>query len=417
MDLNAVCFWLFCVFFTGYLVLEGFDYGVGMLLPFLGRADRERQAMISTLAPVWEGNEVWLIAAGTVLFAGFPHVYATLFSGLYLALLLILTSLILRGAAFAMRNRADDRRWRRFWDWALFGGGVIPAFLWGMAISGLLAGLPIDGEKQYTGTLGNLFSLYTLSGGLVFVLVFLLHGTVYLALKMDEHFILQLRKTGLITGKYALFTVAGFVVLTFIYTDLAGKPFASAVLAVAAVALALCYRYLRQGRYRRSFACSTLAIITMTAAIFSGLFPRFIISSLNPEWNLSIYNAASNFLTLKIMTTTMAVVLPVVFILEGWKYYIFRQPVTAAATGFERRRKLWRHLLIRVKQLNNCAHNLSDILEKAKNTINTNQPQQTNYPLPVKAVQHIREIKALLHRSHPLIGLLTKLVKLLSKAP
>ena len=388
-----------------------------MLLPFLGRSDRERQAIISTLAPVWEGNEVWLIAAGTVLFAGFPHVYATLFSGLYLALLLILISLILRGAAFVMRNKADCRHWRRFWDGALFGGGVIPAFLWGMAITGLIAGLPIDSEKQYAGTLGNLFNLYTLTGGLVFVLVFLLHAAVYLTLKLDGHFIPQIRKTGLSAGNYALFTMAGFAGLTFIYTDLADKPIAGGVLAAAIVAVALCRRWLRQRRYRRSFVCSTLAIVMLTAAIFSGLFPRLVISSLNPDWNLSIYNAASGPLTLKIMTMTMAVVLPVVFMLEGWKYYIFRQPVTVAATGLDRRRKLWEHLLIRIKQLSNCAHNLSDILEKTKNTIETNQPKQANRTVPASPGQYIREIKALLRRSRPLIDLLAKWVQFLRKTP
>lgn len=410
-----MCFLMFGFLFIGFLVLEGFDYGVGMLLPFLGKSDTERQAVINTLAPVWEGNEVWLIAAGTVLFAGFPHVYATLFSGLYLALLLILTSLILRGVAFAFRNQSINQNWRNFWDWAIFCGGVIPALFWGIAVANLLNGLPINGEMQYSGTFGDLISPYTLTGGLVFAFAFLLHGTAYLTLRLDQHFILRVRKTGLIAGKYAMLTVAGFAILTFVYTDLAAKPIACGILVASVMALALCCRCLRKRQYVRSFVCSTVAIVSITGAIFIGLFPRVIVSSLDPNWSLSIYNSAANPLTLKIMTVTVSIVLPIVIVFEGWKYHIFRQRISVTTIGFESHRKLWKQLHGRLKELIGYFYNLSVILEKAKYTLGRGRSIQSGETTQVSMVNQLHEFKGLIQRGHQLAGIIVKMITMLRK--
>jgi cytochrome d ubiquinol oxidase subunit II len=362
---------MFGFLFIGFLVLEGFDYGVSMLLPFLGKSGTDRQAIINTLAPVWEGNEVWLIAASTVLFAGFPHVYATLFSGLYLALLLLLTSLILRGVAFEFRNKDINQNWRSFWDWTIFYGGAIPALLWGIAVTNLLNGMPINGEMQYVGTFTDLLSSYTLTGGLVFVLMFLLHGAVYLTLRLDHQFILRARKTGLIVGKYAMFAIAGFTILTFIYTDLTDKLIASGILVISVGMVTLCCRCLKKREYVTSFVFSTAAIVAVSCAIFTGLFPRFIVSSLDPNWSLSIYNSASNPLTLKIMTITMSIALPLVLALEGWKYHIFRQRISVAEISFELRRKLWKQLQRRITEIAGHYYDLSIILGKVKSSQTT----------------------------------------------
>jgi cytochrome bd ubiquinol oxidase subunit II len=365
MDLNSLCFVLFGILFLTFLLLEGFDYGVGMLLPFLGKSEAERQAIVQTLAPVWEGNQVWLIAAGVVLFAGFPEVYATLFSGLYLALLLILVTLIPRGVGFEFRAKHPSPHWRKFWDWAIFCGSIVPAFLWGVAVADLLYGLPIDGELQYAGTFASLLSLYSLSGGLVFLLLFLLHGAAYLALRLEDSFLPQVRKLGLHSAKYALAAAAIFVALTLLYTDATAKPAAVLFLGALLLALRFCHVLLGKGLYVPGFILNTAAIIALIAAIFISLFPRFIVSSLNPAWSLTIYNSASNPLTLKIMSTAIILVLPIIALFEGWKYYLFSEKTVAAADR-ETRRIAWNRLQERLRQLITHLRQLAALLEKWK---------------------------------------------------
>ncbi len=406
---------MFCFLFTGYLVLEGFDYGVGMLLPFLGESDTERRVIISTLAPVWEGNEVWLIAAGTVLFAGFPPVYATLFSGGYLVLLLILSSLILRAVAFELRNKDSNQNWRNFWDWAIFCGSVIPALLWGMIVANLLNGLPINGQMQYAGTFGDLINFYTLAGGAVFVFIFLLHGTVFLTLKLDHSFVSRARNTGLIAGKYAIFIVGGFLVLTFVYTDLAAKPLAVGIAFIAAIALAFSRRGLKKQQYAQSFVFSTLAIVSITSAIFAGLFPRLIVSSLEPQWSLGIYNSAANLLALKIMTVTLSVVLPVVIVFEGWKYYIFRQRISITAADFESRRELWQQLQGRLKHLMGYYYDLNVSLEKTKDTLERGRSIQSSERAEANAVNQVHKFKFLIQRGRKMVDIIAEMIKILRK--
>lgn len=340
MDLNTVCFLLFAFLFAGFLVLEGFDYGVAMLLPFVAGTDPERQAVLATLAPVWEGNEIWLIAAGTVLFAAFPPVYAALFSGLYLAFLLLLAALILRGVAFELR-RAGGPRWRSCWDRAVFAGGALPALLAGVAVAALLAGLPLNAAGQYAGPLAGPLSPCSLAGGLAYAALSLLHGAAYLTLRLEPRLARRARKAGLTLGGWVLGAVGFFAFLALTATDLAARPAAGVLLLAAVAAVALCRRRLAQRRFAAAFAASSAAVLALAGAVFAGLYPRLLVSSLDPRWSLDIHNAAANPLTLKTVAVAAVVILPAVLALEAWKYYVFRQPVTVAPALAPERRRLW----------------------------------------------------------------------------
>lgn len=408
MDLNAICFDLFVFLFLGYLLLEGFDYGAGMLLPFLGKTDKEKQAIVQTMAPVWEGNEVWLIAAGAVLFAGFPHVYATLFSGLYLALLLILVTLILRGVAFEFRDKDNNLTWRKFWDWAIFFGSIVPSLLWGIAITNLLLGLPIDGEKQYIGSFWNLLSPYSLMGGLVFVLLFLLHGSVYLTLRLDHPFTPLVRKIGLISGKYALLLSVVFIILSFLYTDLAAKLVPVLALVTLFVALIFCCSGMKDQQYLHSFIFSTAAIISIVSAIFSGLFPRFIVSTLNPAWNLTIYNSASNPLTLRIMTVTMSIVLPVLLLIQAWKYHIFRARITIIDSGIY---ILLAQLHGQLMKLRAHSYHLIAIIKKGKKSFDGNNIRPDN----TTTAEQLQKFRGLIQYGHRVANTIAKVIGILRK--
>jgi cytochrome d ubiquinol oxidase subunit II len=412
MDLNTVCFIMFSFLLLGYLLLEGFDYGVGMLLPFLGESDREKQAIIQTIAPVWEGNEVWLIAAGAVLFAGFPHVYATLFSGIYLALVLMLVTLILRGVAFEFRDQNNNPKWRRFWDWAIFSGSIIPSLLWGIVFANLLAGLPIDGEKQYAGTLGDLLSAYSLTGGLFFALLFLLHGTVFLTLRLDCRFMLQVGKLGLTTSKYALLLSVGFILLSFLYTDLAARLVPALALAVLFLTLLLCHRRLQKQQYALSFMFSAAAIISVVSAIFTGLFPRLIVSSLNPDWSLTVYNSASNPLTLKLMAVTMAIALPAVLALEVWKYHIFRERVAVNTSDIES--LLWEQLHCQLQKIRSHLGNLLTVISKGKKVLDSNVLRLDKAPATAMT-KELQEFRGLIRYGHQVANLIARMISMLRK--
>ncbi|MGI9860498.1 cytochrome d ubiquinol oxidase subunit II [Moorella naiadis] len=329
MDLNVLWFILIGVLFTGFFFLEGFDYGVGILVPFLGKNDGERRAIINSIGPVWDGNEVWMLTAGGALFAAFPHWYATLFSGFYLALFLILVALILRGVAFEFRSKDARPAWRNFWDWLLCLGSLLPALLWGVAMANLLRGVPIDGHMQYAGTFFDLLSPYTMLAGLVSLAVFILQGALFLALKTGADLPERARQAGLRLGGIAMFAFLLLVILSYSQTDLPTRPLAVLALWAALVTLVLAWWLLRSRRYGLSFILNGLTIILGTAALFGGLFPRVMVSSLNPEWSLTIYRASSSPYTLKVMTIVALTLVPVVLIYQGWTYWVFRQRVKA----------------------------------------------------------------------------------------
>jgi len=327
VDLNILWFILINVLFIGYFFLEGFDYGVGILLPFLGKDDTGRRALINTIGPFWDGNEVWLLTSGGAIFAAFPHWYATLFSGFYMALFLMLLALIVRGVAFEFRSKDDRPAWRNLWDWMIFVGSLVPALLWGVAITNLIRGVPIAANMQYVGTFWNLLSPYTLVGGLTTLLVFTFHGALFLTLKTEGKLIELARQAAVRIGTLAVPALFLLVIMSYSQTGIFAKTGAGIVFWGAVAALLLACWLLRSGRHAWAFVMNGLTIIFFTVAIFWGLFPRVMVSSLNPEWSLTIYNASSSPYTLKVMTIVALTLVPVVLLYQGWTYWVFRQRV------------------------------------------------------------------------------------------
>ncbi|MBY8875806.1 cytochrome d ubiquinol oxidase subunit II [Micromonospora sp. PLK6-60] len=327
MDLTTIWFLLVAVLFTGYFILEGFDFGVGMLLPVLGRDDRQRRVLINTIGPVWDGNEVWLITAGGAMFAAFPEWYATLFSGFYLPLLLILLALIARGVAFEYRHKRPEASWKRRWDAAIFVGSLVPAILWGVAFANILRGVPLDADHEYVGGLLDLLHPYALLGGLTTTALFLTHGAVFLALKTTG----DIRERA---GALAVRLGAGtaVVAVAFLAWTLTIRASAAAVVLAAGAALAL-LAGLAAARVRRegwAFTGTAVAIALAVATLFAALFPTVLPSTLDPAGTLTATNAASTPYTLKIMTWVAVVFTPIVLAYQGWTYWVFRKRIGVA---------------------------------------------------------------------------------------
>lgn len=322
-------FWFIVVaaLFLGFLVLEGFDFGVGMLMHPLGRGDdRRRRAVLNTIGPVWDGNEVWLITAGGAMFAAFPDWYATVFSGLYLPLLLILVAMIVRIVAIEWRGKINDPRWRARCDLGIAIGSWIPALLWGVAFSSLLAGLPVDSAKQLTLTLGDVFRPYVLLGGLVFLGLFAFHGALFISLKtagaVREDAVSVARTLAIpvivAAGGYGLWTQLAY-----------GKSWTWIALAIAALSLVGAAAASRISRDGWAFACTCLTVVAVVTLLFGSLYPNLIVSSLDPAYNLTVTSASSSPYTLRVMSWAAAVTAPVVLIYQGWTYWVFRQRISA----------------------------------------------------------------------------------------
>ncbi|MFI7078549.1 cytochrome d ubiquinol oxidase subunit II [Micromonospora sp. NPDC049903] len=324
MELTTIWFLLVAVLFTGYFILEGFDFGVGMLLPVLGRDDRERRVMINTIGPVWDGNEVWLITAGGAMFAAFPEWYATLFSGFYLPLLLILLALIARGVAFEYRHKRPEASWKRRWDNAIFFGSLIPAILWGVAFANILRGVPLDADHEFVGGLVDLLHPYALLGGATTAALFLTHGAVFIALKT----------VGDIRGRAAtlavrLGVVTAVLAVAFLTWTLTIRSSTAAVALATGAALAL-LGGLAAARVRRegwAFTGTALAIGLAVATLFAALFPTVMPSTLDPAGTLTATNAASTPYTLRIMTWVAVFFTPIVLAYQGWTYWVFRKRI------------------------------------------------------------------------------------------
>ncbi|MGB9775823.1 MAG: cytochrome d ubiquinol oxidase subunit II [Anaerolineae bacterium] len=330
MDLNTLWFILVTVLFIGFFVLEGFDYGVGILLPFLGRKDEERRMIINTIGPFWDSNEVWMITAGGAMFAAFPMVYATLFSGAYLALILMLVGLILRGVGFEFRSRSPDPKWRHIWDWLLFVGSLIPALLWGAVVGNLMRGLAIDERMIYWGGLLPLLNPFALWGSLTFVALFTMHGAGFLALRTTGEVEKRARAIAFKAWIAAVVVTVIFVVWAFFATDILTKPGINGLIPaiLAAVALLLVGYFVRQGRFGWAFVMGALTIVFATIMVFAGLYPRILISTLNPNYSLTIYNASSSPYTLRVMTIVALIFVPIVLAYLAWTYKTFSERVT-----------------------------------------------------------------------------------------
>jgi len=327
MVLQTVWFILVTVLFIGFFFLEGFDYGVGMWLPFLGKKDEERRVILNTFGPFWNSNEVWMLTAGGAMFASFPHVYATLFSGFYLALVLMLVALILRGVAIEYRSKRESAKWRATWDWMVFIGSALPALLWGVAVANLMRGFAIDENMNYWGGLLPLLNPYGLLGGLVFVALFLMHGANFLSVRMEGELAERARKAAFQSWIAATVLTVLFVVWTFFTTDILTKPGVNGLIpaVLAAVALLLVGYFRRAGKDGLAFVMGSLTVVFATIMVFAGLYPRILISSLNPAYSLTISNASSTPYTLTVMTIVAVVFVPIVLAYVGWTYHVFRQ--------------------------------------------------------------------------------------------
>jgi cytochrome d ubiquinol oxidase subunit II len=325
MELTTVWFGLIAVLWIGYFVLEGFDFGVGMLLPVLSRSETERRVVINTIGPVWDGNEVWVLVAGGATFAAFPEWYATLFSGFYLPLLLILVALIVRGLAFEYRAKRDDATWRARWDKAIFFGSLLPAFLWGVAFANIVRGVPIGADKEYAGTTLTLLNPYALLGGLTTLLLFLTHGALYLALKTDGEIRHRAREVALNVGLAAAAVAVAFLVWT---QARSGTVASSIVFVATALALLAGLFAALRGREGWAFTGTFLAIGLAVAGLFVTLFPDVMPSTLDAAYSLTTTNASATDYTLKIMTWVAVLFTPIVLLYQGWTYWVFRKRIS-----------------------------------------------------------------------------------------
>ncbi|MFI7585486.1 cytochrome d ubiquinol oxidase subunit II [Spongisporangium articulatum] len=324
MELTTFWFGLIGLLWVGYLVLEGFDFGVGMLMPFLARNETERRVVINTIGPVWDGNEVWLLVAGGATFAAFPEWYASLFSGFYLALLLILVALILRGVAFEYRGKIDSETWRQRWDLAIIVGSFLPALLWGVAFANIVRGVPLDADHQFTGTLLTLLNPYALLGGLTTLLLFALHGALFLGLKtrgpiqaeaVSVAFKLAVPAVG-VAAAWALWTQLAYGAG---WTWLAVLVAAGALIGAAVAAF--------QRREGLGFALTSLALAAAVVLIFGSLFPDVLPSTTDPAFSLNTTNASSTHYTLVVMTWVAVLLTPFVLLYQSWTYWVFRRRI------------------------------------------------------------------------------------------
>jgi cytochrome d ubiquinol oxidase subunit II len=322
-------FWfvLIAVLWAGYFLLEGFDFGVGMLLPFLGKNDEERRTMLETIGPVWDGNEVWLVVAAGATFAAFPEWYGTMFSGFYLALLLVLVLLILRAVSFEWSGRREGARWRGVWLWANTIASFGAPFIWGLALANLLYGVPLDSNGDFAGDLGDLFGVYTVVAGIAVVLLFVFHGATYLTLRTAGVLLDRARHAARRLALPVVVVTSGFLVWTVaVAVDRNDKdlfpPVLPAVLGIIALVLAVVFAM--SGYSGRTFTMTALGAIALVATLFTSLFPRVLVS--NPDFgnSLTIDSASSSHYALTVMTVAALILTPLVLLYQGWTYYVFR---------------------------------------------------------------------------------------------
>jgi cytochrome d ubiquinol oxidase subunit II len=331
MDLETFWFILIAVLWSGYFVLEGFDFGVGMLLPFLPRNEGERRTMFETIGPVWDGNEVWLVVAAGATFAAFPAWYATMFSGFYLALLIVLFLLIVRVLSFEWRDKGESPRWRAVWLTANAVGSVGAPFIWGVALATLLYGVPLDSGGDFAGNFGDLFSLYSIFAGIAVVLLFAFHGATFLTLRTGGELHERAAGAARRLALPAAVAAAAFLVWTVaVAVDRNDKdvfpPVVPAALGIVAVLLAALFASGRKAG--RAFAMTALGTVLTVATIFTSLYPRVLVSSSDFGNSLTVSNASSSHYALTVMTVVALILTPVVLLYQGWTYYVFRARLT-----------------------------------------------------------------------------------------
>jgi cytochrome d ubiquinol oxidase subunit II len=324
MELTTVWFGIIAVLWIGYFCLEGFDFGVGILLPVLSRSETERRVVINTIGPVWDGNEVWVLVAGGATFAAFPEWYATLFSGFYLPLLAILLALIVRGLAFEYRAKRDEPAWRARWDRAIFLGSLVPAVLWGVAFANIVHGVPLDAHGEYVGTTLTLLNPYALLGGATTLLLFLTHGAVFLALKTEGDIRHRARALAVPLGLGAAAAAVVFLLWTQVAT---GSIWSALAFTLAALALLGGVYAASGGREGWAFLGTFAAIALAVAGLFLALFPDVLPTTLATGRSLTTTNASASPYTLGIMTWVAVLFTPVVLLYQSWTYWVFRRRI------------------------------------------------------------------------------------------
>lgn len=323
--LQTLWFVLICILWIGYFVLEGFDFGVGMLLRALGRDRTEKRMIIHTIGPVWDGNEVWLVVAGGATFAAFPSWYASLFSGFYLALLLILGALIVRGVSFEFWGKDDSPRWRATWEWTAVVGSGLVALLWGVAWANIVHGVPMDAQHNVTASLLDLLNPYALLGGLVTLTLFLAHGAIFLTLRTPREMADRARAIAVRASLVSVVLLAGFVLWTALDQRAGGGKLSAQAIAVVAAALAAAVPLqIARERDGRAFALSAGAIALLFASLFVWLFPLALPSSTSAANDLTLVAASSSHYTQTVMTVVAVIFLPLVLAYQAWTYWVFR---------------------------------------------------------------------------------------------
>jgi len=324
LELSTIWFWIIAFMFIGYFVLDGFDFGVGMSLPFLGRDDVDRRVLINTIGPVWDLNETWLIVAGAMLFAAFPEWYATMFSGFYLALLLILLALIVRGVSFEYRHQRPDLQWKKWFDGMIVAGSAIPSLLWGVVFANIVRGVPLDADFTYLGTFLDLLNPYALLGGLTTLLLFFTHGVVFVSLKTVGDIRVRARALATRSGLVTIVIAASFLMwTTFAYGTVASAIFA----AIAAASLIASFIANLRGRERSAFTLMAVTIGLAVLTLFTSLFPDVMPASNDVANSLTIENASSTPYTLTVMTWTAVIAAPVIMFYQGFTYWVFRKRI------------------------------------------------------------------------------------------
>ncbi|MDL2268797.1 cytochrome d ubiquinol oxidase subunit II [Desulfosarcina sp. OttesenSCG-928-A07] len=339
MLLQSTWFFLWGLLWAVFFMTDGFDMGIGTLYPFLGKSERDKNMMIHAMGPLWDGNEVWLLTAGGVTFAAFPLVYATMFSSLYSALMLILFALILRGVSFEFRNKVESAAWKKIWDGCIFVGSFLPALLFGVAFGNIFQGIPVDGDGVYHGTLFTLLNPYGLLAGVLFVCLFVMHGALWLGLRSDGDLRERAKQVAarlwpVLTGVAVVFLIAT-IFFTRLYDNYLACPVLFVVPALAVAGLAGILLFLIRHAFFKAWLSSALTIVSCTFFGVIGLFPNMFPSSIDEAYNLTAFNASSSPLTLKIMLIVVVIFIPVVLAYQAWAYKLFSGKVTDAEMASE----------------------------------------------------------------------------------
>ena len=330
--LQTIWFLLWGILWAVYFMLDGFDLGLGTLMPALGKSEADRRVIYRAMGPFWDGNEVWLITAGGVTFAAFPTTYAVMFSGLYSALMLILFALIFRGVAFAFRDEVDSPGWRKLWDTSLIIGSFLPALLFGVAFANIFRGLPLDAEGIFQGTLFTLLNPYGIAGGMLFLLLFCQHGSLWLVVKSTGD--LEQRAATLARRIWPwLFLMAAIFLLatqrvTNLYVNYLRSPILLIIPLIAVASLIMVRVFMGKGAWWRAWFASSLTIVTVTLFGVVGLYPNLLPSSLDPAYSLTAFNSSSSPLTLKIMLVVALTFVPVVIAYQTWVHFLFKDKVS-----------------------------------------------------------------------------------------